>query len=125
MGTIAVREGDGARRVHDGARTCFESRIAIPSGEEPEEIPTPTRRFTVWETTSGLANDSREEDEQQIRDLRGRVKAARAVVSKTPGLAENLAKDWQKAARFYARFGVTDAMFQNGVPVGEPLSYQD
>jgi len=33
-----------------------------------------------------------------------------------PGLAETLAIDWQKAARFYARFGITEAMFRNGVP---------
>ena len=33
--------------------------------EEPEEFPTPTRRFMVWETTSGLPDDSREEDERE------------------------------------------------------------
>ena len=72
--------------------------------EEPEEFPTPTRRFTVWETTSGLPDDSREEDEKEgerrLRDLRGRVKTARAVVARTPGLAETLAGDWWKAGRF-------------------------
>jgi hypothetical protein len=35
------------------------------------------------------------------------LKAARAVVATTPGLAETLARDWQRAARFYARFGIT------------------
>ena len=105
---------DGTRRAHDGSRSCFESRIAIPTVEEPEEFPTPTRRFTVWETTSGLPDDSREEDERaaerHLRDLRGRVKRARAVVASTPGLVEVLAGDWRKAARFYARFGVTERM---------------
>ena len=107
------------RRVHDGSRTRAEARVAIPSLEEPEEIPTPTRRFTVWETTSGLANDSREEDEWQeerrLRDLRGRVKRARAVVAGTPGLAEVLAGDWRRAALFCARLGVREEMFRRGV----------
>ena len=73
----------------------------------------------MWETTSGLPDDSREEDERQeerwLRDLRGRVKAARALVSCTLGLAEKLARDWRKAARFYDRFGVTESQFLHGV----------
>jgi hypothetical protein len=44
------------------------------------------------------------------------VKAARAVVATTPGLAETLRRDWRKAARFYARFGITEAMFRRGIP---------
>lgn len=51
-----------------------------------------------------------------MRDLRGRVKAARAILSSTPGLADTLARDWQKAAMFYARFGTTEGMFVYGVP---------
>ena len=78
------------------------------------------------ETTSGLPDDSREEDERQeerrIRDLRGRVKAARAVVSGTPGLAETLAGDWRKAAGFYVRSGVTEAMLRHGVASGSVCS---
>ena len=120
MGTVAVPDRDGTRHARDGSRTCFESRIAIPSAEEPEEFPTPTRRFTVWETTSGLPDDCREEDDRaearHFRDLRGRVKRARTVVAGTPGLAETLAGDWRKAAGFYSRFGVTEAIFRNGVP---------
>ena len=120
VGTAAVPDRDPTRRVHDGSRSCFESRIAIPTVEEPEEFPTPTRRFTVWETTSGLPDDCREEDEGQeerrLRDLRGRVKRARAVVASTPGLAEVLAGDWQKAARFYTKIGITEALFRGGVP---------
>src|SRR5208283_323314 len=42
--------------------------------------------------TSGLTDDSREADERAadrtLRDLRGRVKAARAAVSTTPGTWE-------------------------------------
>jgi hypothetical protein len=73
------------------------------------------RQFSAWETTSGLPDDSREEDERvearRLRDLRARVKAARAVVSATHGLAETLASDWRKAAAFYARFGITERVF--------------
>jgi hypothetical protein len=65
-----------------------------------------------------VPDDSREEDEREaarrLRELRARVKAARSVVSTTPGLADTLQRDWQKAARFYARFGVTEAMFRFG-----------
>lgn len=54
-----------------------------------------------------------------MRNLRGRVKAARAVFTTTQGLAETLAGDWQKAALFYARFGITEAMLGHGVPGNE------
>lgn len=118
---IAMPARNPTRRLHDGSRTRVEARVAFPEpGEGPDEIGTPTRRFTVMETTSGLPDDSREEEERQeerrLRDLRGRVKAARAVVTSTPGLAETLASDWRMAARFYARFGVTEVMFRRGVP---------
>lgn len=58
----------------------------------------------MWRgVASGLLDDSRKEDEREeerrLRGLRGRVKAAKAVVATTPGLAETLAKDWRKAAR--------------------------
>jgi len=35
-------------------------------------------------------------------------------VSTTPGLAETLAADWRKAARFYAHFGITERLFRYG-----------
>jgi hypothetical protein len=109
---------------HDGSWTRLEGRVALPLLEEPEGIPTPTRWFTVREITSGLPDDSRREDERQeerrLRDLRGRVKRARAVVATTPGLAETLAGDWRKAARFYARNGITEEMLRRGVPLGLP-----
>ena len=82
----------------------MEARVAFPSLEEDDEIASPTRKFTVLEITSGLPDDSREEDERQeerrLRDLRGRVKRARAVVASTSGLVEILANDWRKAAGF-------------------------
>jgi hypothetical protein len=52
---------------------------------------------------------------RQLHNLRSRVKAARTVVVQTLGLAETLRRDWQKAARFYAMFGITEAQFQRGV----------
>ena len=68
----------------------------------------------------GLPDDSREEDEREeerrLRDLRGRVKAARAVVASTPGLTDLLRSDWRKAARFHGRFGVTEVLLHHGVP---------
>jgi hypothetical protein len=106
--------------AHDGSRTHVEARVAIPAEPNPEEgFETPTRRFALAEITSGLPDDSREEDERReagrLRDLRGRVKHARAVAATTPGLTETLANDWRRAARFYERFGITEAMFRYGV----------
>ena len=110
-------------RFGDYSRTRFESRVAFGGSDEDaedERIATPTRRFSLLEITSGLPDDSREADERvaerRLRDLRGRVKAARALVSTTPGLGEILVRNWQKAAEFYARFGITEATYRNGVP---------
>jgi len=112
------------------SRTRFESRVAFgPGDEDAEEIATPTRQFSLLEITSGLPDDSREADERaaerRLRDLRGRVKAARAAISGTPGAEEILRQDWVKAARFYARFGITEALFRNGVSVVEVSSEGD
>ena len=106
------------------SRSQVEVRAAFPEpGEEPEEIATATRESSWRDVTSGLQDDSREEDERQeerrTRDLRERVKVARAVVSRTVGLVETLASDWKKAAKFYARFGVSEAMVRHGVADGQ------
>ncbi len=108
-------------RFGDYSRARSESRVAFGGpDEDAEEIATPSRRFTVWEITSGLPDDSREADEKEVqrrlRDLRASVKAARTVVSTTPGLSGILATDWRKAARFYTLNGITEQMFRNGVP---------
>jgi len=108
-------------RFGDYSRTRFESRVAFGGPEEDAEelINAPTRQFSLLEITSGLPDDSREADERaaerKLREQRGRVKAARAVVSTTPGLADTLARDWQKAARFYEQFGITEKQFRHGV----------
>jgi hypothetical protein len=115
---------ENPRRV-PSARTRFESRLAFGGGNEgnSEENVTPTRKFSVWDTTSGLPDDSREEDERaaerHLRDLRGHVKEARALVSATPGLGEMLHRDWRRAALFYVRFGISEEMFRRGVPAEE------
>jgi hypothetical protein len=116
----AVRDRDPIRRLHDGSRTCAEARVAYrDGGEDADEFPTASRRFSVFEITSGLPDDSREADERQaelqLRELRGRVRLARAVVATTPGLTETLARDWRKAARFYARFKISQATRWDGV----------
>jgi hypothetical protein len=106
--------GDSSPRPRDGSRTHAEARTVYREDESASS------RFSEWDITSGLPDDSREEDERQegrrLRDLRGRVKLARAVVSSTPALAETLTNDWMKAVRFYARFGITQAQFRQGVP---------
>ncbi|MGP8016824.1 MAG: hypothetical protein ACLPQ4_04150 [Thermoplasmata archaeon] len=114
-------------RIGDYSRTRFESRVAFggpDDGEGAEEIATPVRQFSLLEITSGLPDDSREADERvaerRLRDLRGRVKAARAAVSAMPGAEATLRGDWVKAAHFYARFGINEAMFRGGVPAVEP-----
>jgi hypothetical protein len=118
-------------RFGDYSRTRFESRVAFGGPDEDAEdfIATPTRQFSLREITSGLPDDSREADERaaerRLRDLRGRVKAARAVVSTTPGLADVLRGDWRKAARFYARIGVTEILFRHGAPADTGESSED
>ncbi len=91
----------------------------VSSGEPAEHIATPMREFSLLDITSGLPDDSREAEardaERRLRDLRGRVKRARAVIAGTPGLSQILASDWRRAARFYARFGVTEECVRRGV----------
>lgn len=99
----------------------FEVRTAFPTLDEgAEKTATLTGKSTLAKITSGTPSDSRESDERQedqrLRDLRGRVKRVRAIVASTPGLAEVLASDWRRAARFYARFGITEAELRYGVP---------
>ncbi len=66
-----------------------------------------------------VPDDSREADERaaarQLRDLRARVKLARAMVATHPGMAETLAGDWRKAAWFHAQFGIAEGQFRNGI----------
>lgn len=59
----------------------------------------------------GVREVNERDEARRLPDLRGRVKAARAAISTTAGAEEILRQDWVKAARFYARFRITEAMF--------------
>jgi hypothetical protein len=111
-----------APKPHDGSRTRAEAHVALPESED-EEDPVDARRFSLLDITSGLPDDSREADERReehyLRDVRARVKLARAVVSRMPGLAAILRERPDRAARFYARFGITEEMFRCGVAFSE------
>jgi hypothetical protein len=131
-----VRDRDATKRLRDGlqtnpsgsshprsfvpgTRTRAEARVVYRDGDDDVNGGFGSRRFTLLEITSGLPDDSRESnertEERRLRDLRSCVKKARAVAASTPGLDEILANDWQKAARFYARYGVTEATYRHGV----------
>jgi hypothetical protein len=62
--TIPCSPSAVARHLpRDSSRTRFESRLAFGNADEQEgeEIAGPTGTFTMWETTSDLPDDSREE----------------------------------------------------------------
>jgi hypothetical protein len=109
---------DPASLPRDGSRTRSEARTVYRADEDGVA----NSRFSEWDIRSGLPDDSREEDERaaerRLRDLRGRVKAARAAISIAPGAEEILRRDWVKAARFYGRFEISEAQFRHGVPIG-------
>jgi hypothetical protein len=111
--------------LRDSSRTRAEARVVYrEADEDAEEIATPTRQFSLLDITSGLPDDSREAEEREVErrlaDLRARVEAARAVIAGAPGLLETLKGDWQKAARFYRKIGVTEDQVRHGVPEGHP-----
>ena len=64
---------------------------------------------------SGSRLARKKDEDDRLPEFRARVKATWAVVAATSGLAETLARDWRKAARFYARFRVTEGASQHGV----------
>jgi hypothetical protein len=105
---------DPTPRPHDGSRSHAEARTVYRADEDGAA----RSRFSERDITSGLPDDSREEDERQeerrLRDLRGRVKAARAAISATPGAEAGLRRDRTRATQFYAKFGVSEATFLHG-----------
>jgi len=128
--TYAYREPDVTSPRRCSLTTRFESWVRFcHKDDDAEEIATPTRRFSLLEITSGLPDDSREADEraaeQRLRDLRGRVKAARATISAIPSVEAVLRHDWIRAARFSTRFGITERQFRRGVPPLEGFSDDD
>ncbi len=108
----------------DGSRTRAEARLALPGvDDDPDEVEVGDRRFSLLEITRGLPDDSREADEHReehyLRDVRARIKLARVVASKMPGLAAILRERPDRAARFFARFGISETQFNLGVPTVE------
>jgi hypothetical protein len=74
----------------------------------------PRRSFTLLEVTSGLPDDSRDEDQQARtlveRQRQGRVRAAQAALGAAdPQVAAQVFRDQGKLARFCARFSITPA----------------
>ncbi len=91
----------------------------------PRELLVRADSTRVWQRDRGASSwlDDQSPDDLcdleaklTARDLRGRVKRARAVIASTPGLADVLASDPRRAAMFYPRFGVTEEWVRNGVP---------
>ncbi|HZY92863.1 MAG TPA: hypothetical protein VFG07_08885 [Thermoplasmata archaeon] len=115
--------------AHDYSRTRAETRVAIR--DTADDLADPWApilgsRFSLRDVTSGLPDDSRDADERRgeraLRELRERVKRARAVIATTPGLSEILAADPRRAAMFYARWGISRSRLLAGVPnVPDPL----
>jgi hypothetical protein len=111
------RHSEAARCVMDSRRssTAYKERVPL-TPRESSPVGEATVSRLLLEITSGLPDDSREADERaaerRLRELRGRVKDARALMARTPGLAEMLQSDWNRAARFYARFGITEGVFR-------------
>jgi hypothetical protein len=119
------RAAGGARGPpRDGSRTRAEARTAYRDADEDGEEVLSHSRFTIWDMTSGLPDDSREADERaaerRLKDLRGRVKAAREALSAHPGALETLRADWHREAAFYSRFGITQSELRKGVPAVVP-----
>lgn len=106
--------------VHDFSRTHVEARVVYRErDEDADEFVPPTRTFRVLDITSDLPDDSKEAEERgaerQLRDLRGRVKRAREVITGTPGLFDLLAASPEKTVLFCARYGITERMLVHRV----------
>jgi len=120
---------DEARRAH--GRCHINPRTgATVWGGIPERIkrtpkgptlePFGQREFDDRDVTANLPDDSREEEERNIRlylrDLRLRVKVVRAKIAADPSIAQTLATSPEKARAFYAIHHVTETQVKQGVP---------
>ncbi len=122
-------------RRRDYRRSSSESHLLFREPSVGGEDGWDVRGFSLPDITSGLPDDDRSSDDRRaasrLRDLRGRVKAARAALSAVPGAEETLRADWKREAHFLARWGITQEQFRHGVPElpeseAEPLpSYAD
>jgi hypothetical protein len=93
-------------------------RARSPPG--PTLEPFGPREFDDREVTANLPDDSREEDERNmrryLRDLRLRVKAVRAKIAADPSIGRTLASNPEKADAFYHIHHVTEAQVRHGIP---------
>lgn len=109
-----VREARPAPRRRDGSRTRSDARLAYRTPLVGGEDGVDDRRFSVLDVTSGLPDDSRDEDQQARtlveRQRQGRVRAAQAALGAAdPQVAAQVFRDQGKLARFCARFSITPA----------------
>lgn len=118
--SATTRGRDPTSRSGDFSRTRTQANVVYRGlDEETREIATPTRTFSLLDTTSGLQDDSFEADERarerRLRDLRGHVKATRAAITAVPGCLGVIAGGWWKAFAFFARWGGTESQFRHSV----------
>ena len=101
-GAAASRD---ARRTRSEAHSAF--RAPLVGGEDGMD----DRRYTVLDTTSGLPDDSRDEDQHARAVIehqrQGRVAAAQEALKARPEARELVMRDQTKQRLFCARFGIT------------------
>jgi hypothetical protein len=106
-----VREAHPAPRRRDASRTRSDARLAYRTPLVGGEDGADDRRFSVLEVTSGLPDDSRDEDQHARalveRQRQGRVRVAQAALETHPGARELVMRDQTRLRMFCARFGVT------------------
>lgn len=106
---LGSSSGLGAPR--DARRTRSEARLAYRTPLVGGEDGVDDRRFSVLEVTSGLPDDSRDQDQRARarveRQRQGRVKAARAALEAHPEARDVVLHDQTRLRMFCARFGVT------------------
>lgn len=106
-----VREARPAPRRRDGSRTRSDARLAYRTPLVGGEDGVDDRRFSVLDVTSGLPDDSRDEDQHARaiveRQRQGRVRAAQEVLKANPAARELVMRDQTKQRLFCARFGIT------------------
>ncbi len=123
-------------RPRDYSRSRAESHALYRVEPDPEDGDTSesldldtvdgtrVRRYTAWEMTSGLADDSREADERRaeraLRDLRARGKAARSAPSRLPEGCAAMATDPRLSARLCRGDRTAEVQRLEGARVGSP-----
>ena len=104
-----ARGGSVPRRPRDHARTSVEAYL--PKGER--ESLGRLSRFTLLDITSGLADDTREDDQRARAaveaERRGRIAAALAALETHAVARAQVFHDQTRCVMFCARFGVTPA----------------